>query len=74
MQFLQLEVHLKCELPVRPLEFYSERLRFPSRNSLSAQQRSEPSVHFVTAHPQFHRRYQYSASSQSHGTWQGVAA
>jgi hypothetical protein len=67
MQFLQLDVHLKCELPVRPLEFYSERLRFPSRNSLPSQQRSELSVHFVTAHPQFHRRYQCSASLQSHG-------
>jgi hypothetical protein len=74
MQFMQLDVHLKCELPVRPLEFYSERLRFPCRNSLSAEQRSQPSVHSVTAHPQSDSRYLYSTGSLSHGTWQGVAA
>ena len=74
MQFFQLDVHLKCELPVRLLGFYSECLRVPSRNSLSAQQCSESSVHSVTAHPQSHSRYQYSASSLSHGMWQGVAA
>jgi len=47
MQFFQLDVHLKCELPVRLLGFYSECLRVPSRNSLSAQQCSESSVHSV---------------------------
>ena len=72
MRFLHPDLYPTCKLPLRLLESYSERLRFPSRNILSAMQRSESSAHDVTAHPQSHRRYLYLAISRGPCTWQGV--
>ena len=72
MQFLQPDLHPTNTLPVRPLEFYSERYCFPSLDSLSVQQPREPSAHYVMAYPRSRRRHPYSGVSRGTCTWQGV--
>lgn len=61
MRFLQPNLHPTCKRPLCLLEFYSERSCFPSLDSLSVQQRSEPSTHHVIANPRSHRRHTDSA-------------
>ena len=64
MRFLQPDLHPTCKLPLRSLEFYSERSCFPSLDSLSVQQLNEPATHHVMAHPRSRRRHPYLAISR----------
>ena len=72
MQFLQPDGQTTCTLPLRIMEFQSERSCFLSLDLLSVNQPSEPSVHAVMAHSESCRRHPYSAISRGHCTYQGV--
>jgi len=72
MQFLQPDVQTTCTLPLRLMEFHSERSCFLFLDILSAYQPSESSAHDVMAHSRSPRRHPHSVISRDHCTWQGV--